>query len=105
MLDRLSRKRKNQKGESLLETLTALLIAALSIAILLSGIVAAERMNAEAGEVNAVYAEALRNAEKREGTPDISPISGEEFRAVIGNGTVTKDIPINIYGGKGMYSY
>lgn len=61
---------QGQEGESIVETLVAILIAALSCTILMTSVTAAVSINKNASEAQAEFERELLEAEKREGTEE-----------------------------------
>lgn len=92
------RKLKDSRGETLVELLAAILIAALSVAVLFTCCLASSEMGRETQAADERYYESLSNAEGRRGTP----VDGKV--RVAGDSTHT-DVDIQLYGGDGMYSY
>lgn len=104
----MSRKLKDTRGETLVEMLASILIAALSVAVLFTCCLASVEMGRESRAADEKYYEALSEAERREKLPEEPedpppPVETGKVR-VVGNNT-SKDITINLYGGEEMYSY
>lgn len=98
---RLITKLRDRSGESIVETLVAILIAALSCTILMTSVTAAVSINKNASEAQAEFEKELLEAEKQTGTvkSDVS-INVK----LITNGTstgVVKSYDVLITGGDG----
>lgn len=89
---------QNKKGETLLETLVAILILTVSAMLLAEVTASSTRINLDAEKVDKKYREDLEQVEKRE-----TPISGE---VTIQSGGTTYTYNVNYYGDKsGFTSY
>jgi len=89
---------QNKKGETLLETLVAILILTVSAMLLAEVTASSTRINLDAEKVDKKYREDLEKVEKRE-----TPISGE---VTIKSGGTTYTYDVNYYGDKsGFTSY
>lgn len=94
----MNRKLKDNRGETLVEMLASILIAALSVAVLFTCCMASVEMGRETHAADQRYYEGLSAAEGRTG-------SSEEGKVTIeGTGGKT-DAAIQLYGGEEMYSY
>lgn len=94
----MNRKLKDDRGETLVEMLASILIAALSVAVLFTCCMASVEMGRETRAADQRYYEGLSEAEGRTG-------SSEEGNVTVkGNGNET-DAAIWVYGGEEMYSY
>ena len=104
----MSRKLKDTRGETLVEMLASILIAALSVAVLFTCCLASVEMGRESRAADEKYYEALSEAERRDKLPekpeDPPPPAETGKVTVVGNNT-SKDITIDLYGGEEMYSY
>lgn len=89
---------KSQRGETLVETLASILIAALSVALLFTCVTASVQMHRISRRADEGYYDALSAAETQTGTalPGTAELTGS-------GGTV--DLNIRLYGGEGMYAY
>lgn len=94
----VGRKRKDSRGETLVEMLASILIAALSVALLFTCCMTAAAMGRDTREADGRYYEALSAAEEKAGK------EGESSVTVKGNGT-EDTIDVFLYGGEEMYSY
>lgn len=97
------RKLKDSRGETLVELLAAILIAALSVAVLFTCCMASAEMGRETRDADREYYELLSQAEKQQGdAADTAKVTV----ARDGGGTATEtELPVNLYGGKDLYSY
>lgn len=87
-------KLKSQRGETLVETMASIVIAALSVALLFTCVMAASQINRMAREADEAYYADLTAAETQ--------------AAVAKSGTIKiseKPFDISLYGGEGMYSF
>lgn len=91
-------KLKSQRGETLVETLASIVIAALSVALLFTCVMAASQINRMAQEADAAYYADLTAAETQAADADHPAKSGEIEINGIG-------FAISLYGGQGMYAY
>lgn len=91
-------KLKSQRGETLVEIMASVLVAALSVALLFSCVMAASQINSTARESDEKYYATLTAAEKQE------TAAGGGTVKIAGNGS-TETLDISLYGGSGMYSY
>ena len=93
-------KRDLHRGETLLESLAAMLILALSTALLLTGIGAAVRINRQTDEQNAARAEARTRAETQ-----AAPGESAAVTVTFEDGQ-TLTLPVAVYGApEGPASY
>ena len=96
------KKLKNDRGETLVEVLAAVLIATLSVTLLFSAVMVSSRMDANAKAADSGYYADFSNAENRTGTP----LDETKTVRIERNGTsYTAEPTIKIYGGNGVYSY
>lgn len=93
------RKLKDSRGETVVEVLASVLIAALSVALLFSAVMASSSMDRSAQKTDAEFYAGLNNAQTHNGTP----VTGKKV-TVNGNGK-DKEIPVSFYGGGGVLSY
>lgn len=91
-------KLKSQRGETLVEIMASVLVAALSVALLFSCVMGASQINGTARESDEKYYATLTDAEKQETAAEGGTIK------IAGNGN-TQTLDISLYGGSGMYSY
>ena len=94
------KKLRNDRGETLVEVLASILIAALSVGLLFGCVMASSRMDSQARELDAEHYAALTAAELRLGTG----VSGTVRIRNSDNG-MEKSLSVKIYGGPGLYSY
>ena len=92
----------NSRGETLVETLAAILIAVLSVALLLGSVTASGQLARQADQSDKSFFTTLTEAENRE-----SPltISDGNPQVTITEGAKTATIPVQVYGGEDLYSY
>lgn len=98
----MGRKLNNTRGETLVEMLASILIAALSVAVLFTCCMASVEMGRETREADEKYYENLSAAEEQK-----TSLSGE-VNVIVANEdapTATQLVEINLYGGEEMYSY
>ena len=94
----MGRKLKDSRGETLVELLAAILIAALSVALLFTCCMASVEMGRESQAADERYYVNLSAAEAR------TEVKVTEKVKVEGN-SESVEVDINLYGGDGMYSY
>ena len=92
------RKLNDNRGETLVEMLASILIAALSVAVLFTCCTAAVEMGKETRAADEAYYEYLSAAEGRTGSAEEGKVKVE------GNGAEI-EVDIGLYGGGEMYSY
>lgn len=91
----------DSRGETLVELLAAILVAALSVALLFTCCTAAASMDRRAKEVDAEHYAALSAAERRD-----TPVADVTATVTIeGNGRSVPDMAVDLFGGEKMYSY
>lgn len=102
-------KLRDSRGETLVETLVAILVAALSVALLFTCIATSNRINKIAqtadgnGSSDSGYYESLTKAEQQNAA---SPPSAQvTVKKATEPDTSGQTVDVNLYGGKGMYSY
>lgn len=98
----LRAKLKSSRGETLVETLAAILIASLSVAMLLGGVTVSVRLGRHADETDAYFYETLTAAETRQ-TPAPDAAGSPVVRITAGRTSI--ELPVQVYGGEGLYSY
>lgn len=99
----------NSRGETLVETLAAILVAVLSVTLLLGSVTASSQLARQADQSDTSFFTTLTQAEDREeplttgdgvfASPEVTITEGTE-----GLGT-TVTIPVQVYGGEDLYSY
>lgn len=94
------KKLHSSRGETLVEVLASILIAALSVALLFGCVTASTGIDRQARELDAEHYAALSAAEARSGT-------GSFGTAGILNpvNSMQEQLPVEICGGTGLYSY
>lgn len=101
----LKKKLRSQRGETLVEVLASVLIASLSVALLIGGVTVSVNLGRQADGADAAFYEILTKAEKQE-APVTAGIASDPSLRVAENGTPhSKDIPVQVYGGEGLYAY
>lgn len=95
-------KLKNQRGETLVEAMASIVIAALSVALLFTCVMASIQINRMAQGADEAYYKALTAAETQTADADHPAKSGTV--KIAGNSAV-KELDISLYGGEGMYAY
>lgn len=107
MMNKLIQKLKNKAGESLLESLVAILVFTMSSIVLYSMVTAAANINTVAKEADRANQEQMLVAEQGEGSGTNGTISFTLTKA--GNTTVNRSMGttnVKIYGGNGdLYAY
>lgn len=98
------KKLHSDRGETLIEVLASILIAALSVTLLFSCVMASSNMDREARELDGKHYEALTGAEEQRQPLESSQVT---ITQVVTNGghAAEEDVPVNVYGGAGLYSY
>ena len=102
------KKLRNNRGETLVEVLAAVLIAALSVTLLFGSVAATFTMDKDAQELDEAHYNAFSEAEAYTTEPDVTPIPGTVTISRVNEyGTVSASTApsIEIYGGEDMYSY
>ena len=99
----LKRKLRSQRGETLVEVLASILIAALSVAMLLGGVAVSSNLGRQADTSDEYFYETLTAAENRQ-APVTEGVSASPVVKLTEGGT-SIDIPVQVYGGEGLYSY
>lgn len=96
----MRKKLRGARGETLVELMASIVIGVLSVALLVSGVMAAASIGRAAREEDLDYYAGLSAAEGRSG----ASISGQLTVENRGNG-VRHTIFLPLYGGGGVYSY
>ena len=99
----MKNKLKSQKGETLVELLAAILISALSVALLMSGVAASIQMIRKTDETDDRFYQALSAAENRE-TPVAEGVDAAP-RVKVQEGEREVSRPVQVYGTEELYSY
>ena len=102
MLKHSREKILNSRGETLVETLAAILIAVLSVALLLGSVTASGQLARQADQSDTSFFTTLTEAENREAPLTISDGNPQ---VTITEGAKTATIPVQVYGGEDLYSY
>ena len=101
----MSRKLKEQRGETLTEVLAAVLVSAISVALLFGGVMASASEENQARKWDTAYYAALSAAEGRTqmATP---PAGGFQLKVTTtAPGVQPQNVDIQVYGQKGAWSY
>lgn len=99
----MKNKLKSQKGETLVELLAAILISALSVALLMSGVAASIQMIRKSDETDDRFYQALSAAENRE-TPVAEGVDATP-QVKVQEGEREVPLPVQVYGTEELYSY
>lgn len=94
----MCRKLKDNRGETLVEMLASILIAALAVALLFTCCMASVQMGGQARAADKRYYENLSAAEARTEVKEAGKVKVE------GNSN-SVEVEIQLYGGEGTYSY
>ena len=94
----MKRKLKNNRGETVVEVLASILIAALSVALLFGAVMASVNMDLSAQETDQKLYAGLNTAQVQKDTSSSGTvtISGNSF---------SKNVSVNFYGSGGVLSY
>lgn len=90
----------DSRGETLVELLAAILVAALSVALLFTCCTAAASMDRRAKEVDAEHYAALSAAERQE-----TPVADVTATVTIEGNGLAPAVEVDLFGGEKMYSY
>lgn len=102
-MNAMKNKLKSQKGETLVELLAAILISALSVALLMSGVAASIQMIRKSDETDDRFYQALSAAENRE-TPVAEGVASDaQVKVTESSGEVS--LQVQVYGTEELYSY
>lgn len=102
MTPKLKRKLHSQKGETLIELLVSILIAALSVGMLMTGVTVSSRLNRAAQERDAVFYQLLTKAESRQDPIAAGPVSPDV--RIQERGTAFT-VSVQLYGDEQLCSY
>lgn len=103
-MNAMKNKLKSQKGETLVELLAAILISALSVALLMSGVAASIQMIRKSDETDDRFYQALSAAENRE-TPVAEGVDSDAPQVKVQEGEREVPLPVQVYGTEELYSY
>lgn len=105
-MQRHRRKGLNSRGETLVETLAAILIAVLSVTLLVGSVTASSNLARQADQSDTSFFETLTSAEDREAALTASDgVSGSPTVTITEGVSKTATIPVQVYGGEDLYSY
>ncbi|MDR3767604.1 MAG: hypothetical protein Q3Y08_11335 [Butyricicoccus sp.] len=93
----------SNRGETLVETLAAILVATLSVALLIGSVTASFQLGRQADQSDAYFYQTLTAAENRENPTTDGVSSSPTVRVTEGGTTVTLDV--QVYGDEGLYAY
>lgn len=93
----------NSRGETLVETLAAILIAALSVALLVGSVTASGNLARQADQSDTSFFDLLTKAEDRKNPLTEGIDIAREVKIKESGTEVT--IPVQVYGGEDLYSY
>ena len=98
----MMRKLRENRGETLVETFAAIVVATLSVALLFGGIVASGEIERNAKRVDEDHYEAF-NAAEGQG----EPLTETATVTITNSSNISTQPPIivDLYGGSGVYSY
>ena len=96
------KKLRNSRGETLIEVLASILIAALSVALLFGCVMASSNISTQARAADSGYYEGFIKAEKQ-ATPILPAPTG--VVTVKGDSESLATPTVEIYGDNGVYSY
>lgn len=94
------KKLQNKRGETLVEVMASILIAALSVTLMFGCIMASSHIDREAEDLDERHYAALTAAEERTEAADWGSI-----KLVNQDNSQEHSLAITICGGEGMYSY
>ena len=105
-MQRHRRKGLNSRGETLVETLAAILIGVLSVTLLVGSVTASGNLARQADRSDESFFTTLTQAENR-GTPLTAGdgVSGSPTVTITEGVGKTATIPAQVYGGEDLYSY
>lgn len=103
----MKQKLKSQQGETLTEVLTAILVSAVSVALLFGGVMASSSIENKARTWDTDYYAALSAAEGR--TEEAADAPADDFKVTVKGDTAPYDVgqkvDIKVYGKKGAWSF
>ena len=103
----MERKRKDNRGETLVEVLASILVGTLSVALLFSAVMASAKMDRTAKEADEEFRRSLNLAEEQESTAaaDIIP-SGAQVTVKNESGSGSEAaLKVEFYGDEQLLSY
>lgn len=102
-MKRIQKKLRSQRGETLVELMVSILIATLSVGLLLGGVTVSANINRQAQKSDTYFYETLSAAESRK-EPITDDIASKPS-IILEESTKKTNIPVQVYGGKGLYTY
>ena len=103
-MERIRRKLKSVRGESLVELLASILIGGLSVSLLATLIITSVHMKKSVQERDKEYYESLKKAEAQKET-NASTESVKVEVTIAGAASGSTEIPVTYYGDDNMVSY
>lgn len=104
----MKRKIRDSRGETIIEVLAAILVGALSIALLFGAAMVSGNMDRGAQEADESFQESLNAAEKQkvlEGEDGTGPVPNGTVVRIKGEFTVDATPPVTFYGGPDAWAY
>ena len=98
-MKRLRTKLRSSRGETLVEVLASILVAALSVGLLMAGIAVSVRINRRAEQADDAFYAALTAAEGR-----TAGTSSGAF-VTVAEGEKQASLSVQVYGEEGLWSY
>ena len=101
----------DNRGETLIEMLATILVAALSVTLLFSCVTTSFKLDSDAQKLDEAHFSAFSDAEVYVAEPDATPVPGTVTITLIdptpelGEPCPSVAPTVEIYGGEGMYSY
>ena len=102
-MKRIQKKLCNQRGETLVELMVSILIATLSVGLLLGGVAVSVNINRQAQKADVYFYETLSAAESQN-EPLTDGVSAKPT-VDLEEGAKTVRMPVQVFGGKGLYTY
>ena len=99
-MKKLNLKLNNNKGETIVEVIASILICVISVTLLMSGVAVSAKINKNADENDENFYKELSFAETKQ-----APLPIPSAKVLIKENFLTTEVPINLYGGEGIYSY
>ena len=96
----------SQNGETLVETLFAIMITVLSVSLLYGGIMVSAKINERARQVDDVYYHALAQAEEKSGLTPADPQAARQITVTVQTESgAYREASVRVFGAEGLYSY
>lgn len=100
---KMVRKLRSQRGETLVEVLASVLVASLSVALLMGSVAASANLGKLADNMDEEFYQTLSAAESR--SDAVASGTVQVQKGHVTGGETVASIPVQIYGGEGLYSY